>query len=161
VFTRARCWSPSRTRCIQCRTLPHYFPKIHSDIILPSTPRSSECSLPFRFSKKNAFLIFHMRATCTTRLILLDLITVIIFGDAYKLLLFCLSDEAGALKGFRVRNKVVEVMLFKYFALLCELMRRCVNLLKFSHCVGPHRVFIIPSHRKHAFRPQLRCQFTS
>jgi len=28
---------------------PHYFPKIHSNVILLSMPRSSEWSLPFRF----------------------------------------------------------------------------------------------------------------
>jgi len=33
---------------------PHlYFPEIHSNIILPSTPRSSELFLPFRFSNQN------------------------------------------------------------------------------------------------------------
>jgi len=32
---------------------PPYFPKIHSNIILPFTTRSSEWSLPFRFSKHN------------------------------------------------------------------------------------------------------------
>jgi hypothetical protein len=31
-------------------TFPLYFPKIHSNIILPSTPRSFQMSLPFRFS---------------------------------------------------------------------------------------------------------------
>jgi hypothetical protein len=32
---------------------PPYFRKIHSNIILPSTPRSSEWSPPFRFSDQN------------------------------------------------------------------------------------------------------------
>jgi hypothetical protein len=31
-------------------TFPPYLPKIHSNIILPSTPKSSERSLSFRFS---------------------------------------------------------------------------------------------------------------
>jgi hypothetical protein len=31
--------------------VPSYFPKIHSDITLPSTPSSSKWSLPFRFPK--------------------------------------------------------------------------------------------------------------
>jgi hypothetical protein len=34
-------------------TLPPNFPNIHSTIVLPSTPRSSEWSLPFRFSDQN------------------------------------------------------------------------------------------------------------
>jgi hypothetical protein len=33
--------------------LPPYFPKIHSNIIFPSKPTSSEWSLPFRFSDQN------------------------------------------------------------------------------------------------------------
>jgi len=35
------------------RTFIHYFMKIHSNIIFPSTPRSSEWSPPFRFSNQN------------------------------------------------------------------------------------------------------------
>jgi len=31
-------------------TFPPYFSNIHSNIIFPPTPRSSECSLPLRFS---------------------------------------------------------------------------------------------------------------
>jgi len=31
-------------------TLPHYFPKINSNIIRPSMTRSSDWSLPFKFS---------------------------------------------------------------------------------------------------------------
>jgi hypothetical protein len=68
-------------------TLPSYFPKIHSNIIFPSAPRSSKWSLPFRFPTKTlyAYLICTIRATCPAHLILLDVITLIIFGEAYKL----------------------------------------------------------------------------
>jgi len=41
-------------------TLPPYIPKIHSNIILPSTPTSSECSLPFRFHVQNFVQISHI-----------------------------------------------------------------------------------------------------
>jgi len=34
---------------------PPYFTKMHSDIIVPSTPKSSKWSLPFRFSDQNRF----------------------------------------------------------------------------------------------------------
>jgi len=68
------------------RILPSYFRKIHSNIILPSTPRSYEWTLPFRFSTKisYAFLISSMRAACSIQLILLDFIAVI-FGEDYEL----------------------------------------------------------------------------
>jgi hypothetical protein len=63
-----------------------YFSKIPSNIIVPWTPRSSEWSLPFRFSdKKYTFLIALIHATCSAHLFLLDLFTLIIFGEAYKL----------------------------------------------------------------------------
>jgi hypothetical protein len=45
VFTTTRHWTLSWTRCIQ-PTTSHRIHKIHSNIILPSTPRSSEWSLP-------------------------------------------------------------------------------------------------------------------
>jgi hypothetical protein len=67
--------------------IPTLFPKIHSNIILPSTPRSSECCLISRFSNEilHLFLIYTMRATCQANQIVLDLITLIILGEAYKL----------------------------------------------------------------------------
>jgi len=40
--------TPSQTNLVHI--FPPYFPKIHSNIILPPTPRSSELPLPFRFS---------------------------------------------------------------------------------------------------------------
>jgi len=43
--------SPSQMNPVHI--FPPYFSKIYSNIILPSTPVSSELSLPFRFSNKN------------------------------------------------------------------------------------------------------------
>jgi len=67
-------------------TFPSYFSKIHSNITFPSMPRSSEWSLPFRFT--NQYIVFILSlpcAECLTPLILLDLITLITFSEAYKL----------------------------------------------------------------------------
>jgi hypothetical protein len=70
----------------QVHIFPQNFLKIHYNIIL-SMPRSSEWSLPFRFSNQSTvyIIISPMRATCPAQLILLDLITLEIFGEAYKL----------------------------------------------------------------------------
>jgi hypothetical protein len=64
-----------------------YFPKIHYNINLPSTPTSSQWSLPFRFSNWNIVRVFHlpMRATCLAHSIHLDLIILIICDEIYKL----------------------------------------------------------------------------
>jgi len=43
-------------------TFPSYFHKIHFYIILPSTPMSSEWSLPFRFSGENC--VRHLSRAC-------------------------------------------------------------------------------------------------
>jgi hypothetical protein len=50
MFTRSRLRPLSWSTWIQSTP---YFPKIHSNIILPSTPRSSELSLRFGFSDQN------------------------------------------------------------------------------------------------------------
>jgi len=82
--------SPTLTQILSqihhIHTFPPYSSKIYSNIILPSTPSSSKWSLPFRFSNKNIVRISHlpMRASHPAHLIL-DLITLIIFGEAYKL----------------------------------------------------------------------------
>jgi hypothetical protein len=44
--------------------LPSYFSKIRSNIILPSMPRSSEWSLPFRFSDHNFVCVSHLSNAC-------------------------------------------------------------------------------------------------
>jgi len=66
----------------------HNFPKLRSNIIFPLTPISFEWSLSFRFPIKifYAFLISTMCAIRSTNLILPDLITLRIMGEAYKLL---------------------------------------------------------------------------
>jgi len=65
---------------------PPFFPKIHSNTVLPSTPRSSKLSSPFRFSDQNiVYFISPMRAIFHADLIVLKSITVIIFCEAYKL----------------------------------------------------------------------------
>jgi hypothetical protein len=47
-------------------TFPTYFCKIQSNIILPSTPMSSERSLPFRFSDRKFLRIYEVSCACCT-----------------------------------------------------------------------------------------------
>jgi len=87
MFTRAPNWTldPILGQINSVQTFPPYFPKIHSNITFPSTPTFSVWSLPFRFSHQHFLFILHlpMHVTCPTHLILLDLITLIMFGKEY------------------------------------------------------------------------------
>jgi len=66
-------------------TFPHYLCKIHSNIIIPFIPRSSKwSSIPIVILY--AFFIFPIHATWSA-LLILDLITIIISCQEYKLLI--------------------------------------------------------------------------
>jgi hypothetical protein len=75
------------------------FSKMHSDIILPSLPWSSMCSLPIRFSNQTLVWISHlfMLIACLGTLILLELNTLLILDEIYKLWsLLCSSLQPPA-----------------------------------------------------------------
>ena len=66
--------------------LPNYSLKVHFNIILPSTPRSSKQSLSsFPTKTLCASLLSPTSATCPTQVILHDLRSGIIFGEVYRL----------------------------------------------------------------------------
>jgi len=66
---------------------PTYSSKIQFNIVSPSPPNSSMRSLPFRFSHQilYAFLISPMSSRFPAHFIPMDLITLIIFGEAHKI----------------------------------------------------------------------------
>jgi hypothetical protein len=72
---------PKLSEMNRVHSFPNYFPKIHSNIILSSTIRSSNWSRLFRFSNQNIVCIsrISLRATCPDHFIHL-----IIFGEAYE-----------------------------------------------------------------------------
>jgi hypothetical protein len=86
VFSRACHPVPILSQMNTIHTPKPYFPKIHFNIILLCMPRSSESSSPFRLSNQNFARISRSHCTtCSTYFILLDLITLIIFGEEYEL----------------------------------------------------------------------------
>jgi len=104
---------PVLTQMNPFRTFPHCPPKIHSNIILPSTPWSSKWSLPFRFCNQIfvCILISPIRATCPPEEPYLPLSTSSLVVPNSPLSTLCwaagIRFPAQAVKGFSsLRNRV-------------------------------------------------------
>jgi hypothetical protein len=81
-FPQEPATGPCRIQMCLVHNFPPYFPKINSNIILPTTPRSSERSHPYRISDQNFVRISHIYYVLHAPLT--DLVTLIIFGEAYR-----------------------------------------------------------------------------
>jgi len=83
---------PIRSQMHPVHTFPPYFPKIHSNISLPSIPRFSKLSLPFTFTNRY-FVCSFISSICDKKahLILLVLIELLMFVEEFKLIVLCSS----------------------------------------------------------------------
>jgi hypothetical protein len=80
------------------RKFLHFSPKIHSNIIFPSTPRSSKfSSLHYSLPIFCLISLSSTRATCPAQLILLDLRTLMIFDEVFNLWISSLCSHVHPL----------------------------------------------------------------
>ena len=94
AFTSARHLSLSCANLIQSMPPTPYFLRIHLNIILPSTPGSSKCSLSLKLPHQSPVYASPppIRATCPAHLILLDFITRNILREEYRPLSYSLCS---------------------------------------------------------------------
>jgi len=110
-------------------TFPSCFYKSHSNIILPSTNRSSSGPFPLGYTTKilYAFLISSMCTPCPSNLIL-DFITLIIFGEAYKFWgsSLCSLLQPSATSSLLCRNIPLSFLFSKIYAKQPLKLQYCV-----------------------------------
>jgi hypothetical protein len=73
--------SPILSQSNPIQPLTPYLFQTSSNIALPSTPRSSEWSLPSSTFNQNFVRISHLLHACPSHLSILDLIILLIFGE--------------------------------------------------------------------------------
>ena len=121
--------------------------EIHPNIIHPSTPRSPQWSLSFRFPHQGPICLLSspIRATCPAHLILLDFVTRTILGEQYRS-----SPSRKHLLITLLRLEVVVLVLcFPIYLYLCSfnysLFFVVYSLVFFSVCEGSLGLSILVS----------------